>query len=141
MRISILVYLFPTIFATKETHSTMCRIDNRKYLVRWICVIMLMLIQFDAYGYDTVNVLTQEEECQNLYDATLDTDNEKAEWSDYRYRVVKQGAKLKPLATVQEVISLCVLHQVTTPIYTSIHLSSSGSITSNTHLLYCTLRI
>ena len=119
----------------------MCRKQKRESVMRWICMIMLMLIQFDAYGYDTVNVLTQEEECQNLYDATLDTDNEKAEWSDYRYRVVKQGAKLKPLATVQEVISLCVLHQVTTPIYTSIHLSSSGSITSNTHLLYCTLRI
>ena len=130
------------IFAAKsEFQSIMCRKQKRESVMRWICMIMLMLIQFDAYGYDAVNALTQEVEYESPYAETVDSDNEEAEWSDYRYRVVKQGAKLKPLATVQEVISLCVLHQVTTPIYTSIHLSSSGSITSNTHLLYCTLRI
>ena len=119
----------------------MCRIDNRKYLVRWLCVIMLMLIQFDAYGYDTVNILTQEKECQNLYDETLDADNEMAEWSDYRYRVVQQRAVMKLTAITQEVLLSSVWNDATPSIQACIHTTPLGLKASNTHLLYCIFRI
>ena len=141
MRISILVYLFPTIFATKETHSTMCRIDNRKYLVRWICVIMLMLIQFDAYGYDALNAMTQEAEYVSLYEETVDTNTEQTEWSDYRYRVVKQRAELKFTAIAQGAVTTFLSDSVTKPIHLFIHATPLGAIASHVNLLYCTFLI
>ena len=119
----------------------MCRKGKREAVIRWICMIMLMLIQFDAYGYDTVNALTQEVECESLYAETLDSDNEEAEWSDYRYRVVQQRAVMKLSAIPQEVLPSSVLGDTTPSIHAYIHTTPLGLKASNTHLLYCIFRI
>lgn len=109
--------------------------------MRWLCMIMLMLIQFDAYGYDAMNALTQEVECENLYDETVDADNEEAEWSDYRYRIVQQRAVMKLTAIVQEVLPSSVFNDLAPSIHACIPQTHMGSKASNTNLLYCILRI
>ena len=132
----------PVIFADKMKFiPIMCRKQKREYLMRWICMIMLMLIQFDAYGYDTVNALTQEMEYESLYAETVDSDNEEAEWSDYRYRVVQQSAVMKLTAITQEVLLSSVWNDATPSIQACIHTTPLGLKASNTHLLYCIFRI
>lgn len=83
-------------------------------------MILLLLIQFDAYGYDALNAMTQEAEYVSLYEETVDTNTEQTEWSDYRYRVVKQRAET-------EIHSYCARDRYHIPIrqcneaHTSVH--------------------
>ena len=118
----------------------MYRIEKRK-IVRWICMILLLLIQFDAYGFDALNAMTQETAYISLYEETVDTDTEQAEWSDYHYRVVKQKAELKFTALAQGIIAPFLFNKDTKPIHASIHLTPLSSIVSHVNLLYCTFLI
>lgn len=118
----------------------MYRIEKRK-VVRWICMILLLLIQFDAYGFDALNAMTQETACISLYEETVDTDTEQAEWSDYHYRVVKQRAELKFTAIAQEVVTAFLSDSVAKPMHLFIHAIPLGAIVSHVNLLYCTFLI
>ena len=130
------------IFAAKsEFQSIMCRKKKREYVMRWICMIMLMLIQFDAYGYDTMNALAHEEECESLYEETVDSDNEKAQWSDYRYRMAQQRAVMKLIAITQDVLPSSIRNDATLSIHIPIHTTPLGAKAPSTHLLYCIFRI
>lgn len=118
----------------------MYRIEKRK-AVRWICMILLLLIQFDAYGYDALNAMTQETAYISLYEETIDADTEQTEWSDYRYRVVKQRAELKFTAIAQGAVAAFLSDSVTKPIHAFIPATPLGSIVSHVNLLYCTFLI
>ena len=118
----------------------MYRIEKRK-AVRWICMILLLLIQFDAYGYDALNAMTQEAEYVSLYEETVDTNTEQTEWSDYRYRVVKQRAELKFTAIAQGAVTTFLSDSVTKPIHLFSHATPLGAIASHVNLLYCTFLI
>lgn len=118
----------------------MYRIEKRK-AVRWICMILLLLIQFDAYGYDALNAMTQEAESVSLYEETVDTNTEQTEWSDYRYRVVKQRAEWKFTAITQGVVSAFLSDSVAKPMHLFIHATPLGAIASHVNLLYCTFLI
>lgn len=109
--------------------------------MRWICMIMLMLIQFDAYGYDALNAMTQETAYISLCEETVDTDTEQAEWSDYRYRVVKQRAELKFTAVAQEVVTTFLSDSVAKPMHLFIQAIPLGAIVSHINLRYCTFLI
>ena len=118
----------------------MYRIEKRK-AVRWICMILLLLIQFDAYGYDALNAMTQEVAYISLCDETVDTDTEQTEWSDYRYRVAKQKAELKCTAIPQGVVTAFLSDSVAKPMHLFIHATPLGAIASHVNLLYCTFLI
>ena len=109
--------------------------------MRWICMIMLMLIQFDEYGYDTMNDLAHEEECESLYEETVDSDNEEAQWSDYRYRMAQQRAVMKLIAITQDVLPSSIRNDATLSIHIPIHTTPLGAKAPSTHLLYCIFRI
>ena len=118
----------------------MYRIEKRK-AVRWICMILLLLIQFDAYGYDALNAMTQEAEYVSLYEETVDTNTEQTEWYDYRYRVVKQRAEWKFTAITQGVVTAFLSDSVAKPMHLFTHATPLGAIASHVNLLYCTFLI
>lgn len=83
---------------------------KRTYIYRIICMIMLVLIQFDAYGYEIVGSFGEDIKpvsfALSASDVLADGDQENAEWSDPVYRA---GSSV-PRALIKITLSfLCFL--------------------------------
>ncbi len=119
--------------------------QQRTFLFRIICMVMLVLIQFDAYGYEMVGHL--KENIQPVYslsapESFAEGNQENLSWSDPVYRTPSSAFRLLvklSLSFLCFLTPLCLctktirLHRVTVqPLFSN---------TSSVCLLYCLLLI
>lgn len=83
--------------------------ELKKYILKFVCMIMLVLIQFDVYGYDLMRAVqlvdfsSDKIEYPSEETCVSDAESMVSEWSDPVYRVVSPRSFIK--APPQELCS------------------------------------
>lgn len=118
----------------------------RNSVARCICVIMLLLIQFDAYGYQMFENCWEvsTEVTQNISDDTLtiSEDSPISEWTDPFYNTARDHARSLIRLFAFIALDFCFLQFYCSKSVTQVYKKFEYFIfPQKQHIVYCTYRI
>ena len=123
----------------------MLNIKNiKKSVVRVVCMIMLVLIQFDVCGYDLLRALQLADSPVPNYvndsESSFIDDEQISEWSNPVYRGVHTRTLIKaPL--MEFFLSLFVFNEQELPLLTNFAHSFQAKLSNLTYLRFCVFLI
>lgn len=122
-------------------------LNIKNSIVKYVCVIMLLLIQFDAYGYQIMEAFcectTEQMETLPTDEQTLDENCLVSEWTDPIYNMVKSCVRslIRLFSFISvDIFSFIQPYPILRGYYDHHHLQSH-ILPQRQHVVYCTYQI